>query len=198
MSTAVRSSRMTTQMLTTTAVLSAIAAILFYYEFGIPFFIFYKWDLSNLPVLLGTFSMGVPSGAIILFIKSLTGLLHSGTAGVGELADFIMGLAMVVPAGLIYQRRKTRKSALLGMALGSVAAVIASALTNAFLLIPLLMPPEAVVAIGQKLVPWVDDLFKFILVFTVPFNIIKWVVITLAAYLIYKPLSPLLHGSRRG
>lgn len=189
--------RMTTQQLTTTAVLAAIAAILFYIEFGIPFFIFYKWDLSNLPVLLGTFSMGAPSGIIILFIKSLTGLLHSGTGGVGELADFIMGLAMVLPASMLYQRHKCRQNALVGMVAGSVAATVAGALTNAFLLIPMLMPVETVVGVGQSIVPWVNNLFRFILVFTVPFNVIKWVVITALTYFIYKPLSPILHGMAR-
>jgi len=89
----------TTFNLTRMALLAAVSSILFLIE--IPIVAFYKLDLSNLPVLLGAFSMGTLPGLIILGIKSLIGLLHSSSAGVGELADFIMGAALVVPASLI-------------------------------------------------------------------------------------------------
>ena len=93
---------LTTRELTTIAILAAIAAVLFMVE--IPVVLFYKLDLSNLPVLLGTFSMGPVAGTLILLVKSVLGLLHSSSQGVGELADFLMGFAMVLPAGLIYRR----------------------------------------------------------------------------------------------
>ena len=99
-----RKSLLTTRELTTVAILAAISAVLFMIE--IPIVLFYKLDLSHLPVLLGAFSMGPVAGTMILLVKSILGLLHSSSQGVGELADFIMGFAMMLPAALIYQRNK--------------------------------------------------------------------------------------------
>ena len=108
-----KSKRLTTRQLTTIAILAAISAVLFMVE--IPVVLFYKLDFSNLPVLLGAFAMGPGPATLILLIKSLLGLLHTSSQGVGELADFLMGFAMILPAGLIYQRHKTRKGALIGL-----------------------------------------------------------------------------------
>jgi riboflavin transporter FmnP len=112
MSNAAKNKLLTTPNLARIAVLAAVASVLFLIEIplGMPF---YKLDLSNIPVLIGAFSMGPVAGVLILVLKSLIGLTHSSSAGVGELADFIMGLAMILPAGLIYQRNKTRRTALL-------------------------------------------------------------------------------------
>ena len=88
-----------TPYLTRMAILVAIASILFLVE--IPVVAFYKLDLSNIPVLLGAFSMGTVPGVIILALKSLIGLMHSSSAGVGELADFLMGAAFVIPAAKV-------------------------------------------------------------------------------------------------
>ena len=192
---------LTIREMSTIAILSAIAAVLFMLE--IPIVAFYKLDFSNLPVLLCTFAMGPFAGTICLFIKSALGLLHSTSQGVGELADFIMGLAMILPAGLIYRRSKSRKSALIGMIVGSLCATAAGVLTNLYLLIPFYgavynMPVEAILAMGQKVIPSLDSLWKFALCITAPFNLLKWCAISLLGYLMYKPLSPLLHGKRAG
>ena len=184
--------------MTTIAILAAIAAILFMIE--IPVVLFYKLDLSTLPVLLGAFSMGPWQGTLILLVKSALGLFHSSSQGVGELADFIMGFAMIFPAALVYQKMKKRKGAIIGMILGTVVATIAAVLSNLYIMIPFYstaygMPIEAIIGMGQKLIPAVDSELKFVMLITAPFNILKWVVISIVTGLIYKPLSPLLHGA---
>lgn len=193
---------LSTRDIATVAVLAAISAVLFMVE--IPVVLFYKLDLSNLPVLLGAFAMGPVQGTLILLVKSLLGLLHSSSQGVGELADFLMGLAMLLPAGLIYQRHKDRKGAILGMAVGTVVATLVGVLTNLYLMIPFYgaafgMPVEAIVAMGQSLIPAVDSELKFVFWITAPFNLLKWIIISVVTALIYKPLSPILHGrGKRG
>lgn len=172
-----RKKKLSVPALTRIAVLSALASILFMIE--VPIVSFYKLDFSNLPALLGGFSMGVGPGLTILALKSVLGLLHSGTGGVGELADLLMGAAMLLPAALIYQHDKSRKGAVIGMAVGTVAMILASALVNYALLFPLLTGSHPT--------------FDFILTVTAPFNLLKGVAISLVTYLIYKPLSPLLH-----
>ena len=195
-----RKSLLTTRELSTVAILAAIAAVLFMIE--IPVVLFYKLDLSSLPVLLGAFAMGPLPGTLILLVKALLGLLHSTSQGVGELADFIMGFAMLLPASLIYQKLKSRKGAIVGMVLGTIAATIVAVLTNMYLMIPFYgaaygMPVEAIVGMGQAIVPAVDSAWKFVLLITGPFNILKWVVISVLTAVVYKPLSPILHGRKK-
>lgn len=163
--------------LTRIAVLSALASILFMIE--VPIVSFYKLDFSNLPALLGGFSMGAGPGLAILALKSVLGLLHSSTGGVGELADLLMGAAMLLPAALIYRRHRSRRGAVIGMAVGTAAMILASALVNYLLLFPMLTGSHPT--------------FEFILTVTAPFNLLKGVAISVVTYLIYKPLSPLLH-----
>ena len=190
---------LTTRELTTIAILAAIAAVLFMVE--IPVVLFYKLDLSNLPVLLGTFSMGPAAGTLILLVKSVLGLLHSSSQGVGELADFLMGFAMVLPAGLIYRRNKTRRGAVLGMAAGAVAATVVGVLSNLYIMIPFYgaaygMPVDAIVGMGQALLPAVDSLWKFVLLITAPFNLLKGIALGVVTFLLYKHVSPFLHEKR--
>jgi len=189
------------QRLTLIAILAAIAIVLYTPPMQIPIVLFYKLDFSNIPVLLGTFAMGPLTGTIILLLKSSIGILFSSSLGVGELADFLMGLAMVLPAGLIYKRNKSRRKAILGMAIGSVAATAAGVLLNAFLLIPFYaavfnMPVDSIIAMGQGVVPVVDSVWKLVLMITAPFNVLKWAAISLVGGMIYKPLSPVLHGRK--
>ena len=195
-----KKSLLTTRVLATVAILAAIAAILFMIE--IPVVLFYKLDLSSLPVLLGAFAMGPLPGTMVLLVKALLGLLHSTSQGVGELADFIMGFAMMFPASVIYRRMKSRKGAIVGMVAGSVIATIVAILTNLFIMIPFYgkaygMPVEAIVSMGQAIVPFVDNQYKFVLLITGPFNVLKWVVISVVTAVIYKPLSPILHGRKK-
>ena len=200
MTTVNRKNLLTTRELSTIAILAAIAAVLFMIE--IPVVLFYKLDLSSLPVLLGAFAMGPLPGTLILLVKALLGLLHTTSQGVGELADFIMGFAMLLPASLIYRKIKSRKGAILGMVIGTVIATIVGVLTNMYLMIPFYgaaygMPVEAIVGMGQAIIPAVDSAWKFVLLITGPFNILKWAVISVLTAVIYKPLSPILHGRKK-
>ena len=190
-----------TGKLVTIAILAAVASILFILE--IPVVLFYKLDFSNLPVLLGTFSMGPVAGIVILAVKSLLGLLHTTSLGVGELADFLTGLAMVIPAGLFYRATKSRRGAILGMVVGGLCATLAGVLANVYLLIPFYgsafgMPVSEIISMGQALVPAIHTVWEFVLIITAPFNLFKWAAICVLGGLMYKPLSPLLHGTHTG
>ncbi len=184
-----------TPYLTRMAILVAVASILFLIE--IPVVAFYKLDLSNIPVLLGAFSMGPLAGVIILALKSVIGLLHSSSAGVGELADFLMGAAFVIPAALIYHRNKTRRTALIGMAVGTLCMVVAGVLSNKFIMLPFYMGAyhmdmDAILKFAN--VGGVDSEWKLLLLITGPFNLLKGVVLSIVTGVIYKPLSPILHA----
>lgn len=185
-------------VMTRIAILAAAASILFLLE--IPIVAFYKLDLSNIPVMLGAFSMGTVPGLIILGLKSAIGLLHSSSAGVGELADFIMGAALLIPASLIYHRNKSRKSALIGMVVGTLCTAVVGVLVNKFIMLPFYMGAfhmsmDAIVASAK--VGGIDSEWKLLLLITGPFNLLKGAVLSIVTFLIYKPLSPILHEKVR-
>ena len=194
-----RKSLLTTRDMATISVLGAIASVLFHFEIVVfPAIPFYKMDFSNLPVLLGTFAMGPIQGLLVLAVKALLGLLHSTSGGVGELADFLMGAAMLLPVGLVYKHKKSRKTALLGMLLGTICAIIAAMLANYFILLPFFgVTEEALVSMGSKLFPQVTNTVSFVIIVTGLFNLIKFLAISVVGFIIYKPLSPILHGRRK-
>ena len=121
-------------VMTRCGILAAMAVILYYIE--IPVVAFYKLDLSTLPAILAGFAMGPLSGVAVVVIKNLVHMLGTSTACVGEMADIIMSSCFIIPASLIYRRRKDRKSAVLSMAVGTVLMTIAGVLVNYFILIP--------------------------------------------------------------
>lgn len=186
-------------------ILSGIAFALMSVEFPLWFAPgFYKLDLSELPVLIGGFAMGPLAGVMIEFIKVLLYFfLHgSSTAGVGDLANFIVGCSLVVPAALIYRFRKTRKHAIFGLAAGTLAMTLAGSLMNVFLLLPLYsgvfhMPMDALIAMGTKVNPSITDLNSFVFYAVAPFNLLKGVLVSCLTVLIYKKVSPILHGTFR-
>lgn len=180
-------------------VLGAVAAILYAIP-GIPVIPpIYKLDFSTLPALLGGFSLGYVPGLIILLIKDLFGLFHSSSLGVGELADFLASAAMLLSAVAIYRRLHNRRGALLALGVGSLAMTAAGALVNYFILIPFYatamnMPVESIVSMIGRVIPAVNTLPRLIFLATVPFNLLKGVVLSLITFLLYKRLSPLLKG----
>ena len=198
MTSSANKSLLSVSVMTRIAILAAAASILFLLE--IPVVAFYKLDLSNIPVMLGAFSMGMVPGLIILGLKSLIGLLHSSSAGVGELADFIMGAALLIPASLIYHRKKTRRNALTGMVAGTLCTAVVGVLVNKWIMLPFYMGAfhmdmNGIIAAAK--VSFVDSEWKLLLLITGPFNLLKGAVLSVVTFLIYKPLSPILHAKLR-
>lgn len=174
----------TTNFLVKSAVLSAIAVILMYFEFPIlPAFPFLKIDLSDVPALIGGFALGPAAGLIIEAFKNVLIMLIKGTqsGGVGELANFIIGASFVFPAALIYHRRRTFKSALVSMLVAIVSMSFVGVLANYFILIPLYM----------KNMP-TDKLINYVIYGIIPFNMIKGAIISVSTLAIYKKVSPVI------
>ncbi len=183
-----------------TAVLSAAATVLMMLSFSVPFMpSFIKLDFSELPALIATFSMGPWSGVLVCLIKNLINLPMTTTGGVGELSNFLLGVCLVLPAGLVYRFRHTRGAALLASIFGSVMMGLVSLPINYYLTYPIygkILPLDTIIGMYQAILPSVDGLLMCLLVFNVPFTCLKGLLDTLITFLIYKPLSPLLHGKR--
>ena len=183
-----------------TAMLAAVSAVLMMLDFAMPIFpSFLKFDFSDLPALLGAFALGPLAGVFIELVKNLIHLLQTQTGGVGELANFLVGVALVLPAGFVYRFRKTRSGALLGMGAGVLTMAVAGGLANYFIVIPFyaqLMPLDAIIGMCSKIIPAVNSMETMILFTFVPFNLFKGVTVSLITYVVYKRLAPVLHGKR--
>ena len=149
--------RVNVRYLTVTAMLSAVAYILMFLDFSVPFMpAFIKMDLSELPALIGSFAMGPLCGVVVCLIKNVLHLFITTTGGVGELSNFILGVPFVLPAGLNYKHKKNRKSALIGSLVGAAFMGIFSIVSNYFLVYPVyynFMPEEVILAAYQAILP---------------------------------------------
>ena len=185
-----------------TAMLGAVATILMYLEFPIPMMPeFIKMDVSELPALIAGFAYGPVSGVVVCLIKNLIKLPSTSTAAVGELFNFVMGALFVGTAALVYKKIKSRKGAAIGSVLGAAVMAIVSVPYNYFIVYPAYvvfygMPLDAIVGMYQAINPGVDGLLACLLTFNLPFTFFKGLVDALICFLIYKPLSPILHGRR--
>lgn len=187
--------------MTVTAMLSAVAFILMFLDFSVPFMpSFIKMDLSELPALIGAFAMGPACGVIVCLIKNLLHLLITTTGGVGELSNFILGALFVLPAGFIYKRKKNRKRAVAGALTGATVMAVVSVFTNYFITYPfytMMMPMEAIIGMYQAILPSVDGLFECLIVFNMPFTFLKGILSVAVTFLIYKRISPILKGNHK-
>ena len=175
------------------AMLSAIAYLLWLPAFEIPMFLpWLKLDFSNVPVLLAGFAMGPAAGVATALIKALLHIPMGSSAGIGELADFLCALALMLPASLIMKHihgAGHRARAVGGMLLGVVLSVAVSVLANKYLLLPMygaLYGMEDLLALAEN--PAIDSVFTLLIYGVVPFNLVKGLVLTLVTGMLYKPL----------
>ena len=189
--------RISIRKITFISLLAAISWVLMLLDFPIPIFpTFLKFDLSDIPSLIASFSMGPMVGVVVQLIKNLLHLLVTHTAGVGELANFLIGVALVLPAGIVYKVNRTKNGALFGMLLGTLCTGIVGGFANYFILIPFyakMMPIESIISMCAKIIPSIDSLFKVVLLSIVPFNIFKGLIISAITFLLYKKLTPLIN-----
>lgn len=194
--------KMSVKMITQVGMLGAIAVVLMLFEIPLPFApSFYEIDFSEVPVLVGAFAMGPMAGVFIEFVKILLNLLNgTETAGVGEFANFLIGISFCLPASWIYRKMHSKKGAIIGLASGTIVMTIVGCFLNAYLLLPTYakafeMPIDALVGRGTSINANITDLFTFVVFAVVPFNLLKGVLVSLIVVLIYKKISPILkHG----
>lgn len=187
--------------ITVTAMLSAVAYVLMFIDFPIPFLIpsFIQMDISELPALIGAFSMGPMCGVLVCLIKNLLHLFITSTGGVGELSNFLLGVMFVLPAGIIYDRKKNKKSARNGALIGAVLMGLISIPVNYFLTYPIyynFMPEAVILEAYRAIIPSMKSILQCLICFNMPFTIVKGLFSVGLTMLIYKRISPILKGTR--
>ena len=172
-----------TRKLAVAGMLSAVATVLMFLDFSLPMLIpgFVKMDISELPALLASFSLGPAYGILVCFIKNLLNLVfHGSTGGLGELCNFLLGAAFVGVAGLIYKNHKTRKAAIWAAIAGSAVMALVSVPVNYFISYPvyaeLFGGLDKIIAAYQAIRPGTDGLLECLIVFNLPFTLVKGLV----------------------
>lgn len=184
--------------------LAAISTILMLFEFPLPFLApsFYELDFSEVPILIGAFALGPVAGVFAELVKILLNLMINGTdtAFVGEFGNFLLGCSFLLPAAWVYQRKKSRKNAVIGLILGAITMTVAAVFVNALLLLPTYskafgMPIEAFIKMGTAINPAIDGIWTFAFLAVAPFNILKGALVSFITMLLYKHISPILKSS---
>ncbi len=165
------------------ALLSAIAVVLMFLEIPMTPFPWLKIDLSEIPALMGGFAFGPLAGIVIIIMKNLLYVLLRGTSSgfVGQLANIIIGLTFILPPTIMYAKKKTKKTAIIGMIIGAITIQLGGIIANKYLLIPLYGGEEAVLG---------GNTFIYYIVFgLLPINGVKAVSASVVTYSLYKKLS---------
>lgn len=179
---------------------SAIAVILMIFEIPLPFAPnFYKIDLSEIPVLVCAFAIGPMAGVLAEFVKVILNVLFDGTttAFVGEFANFAVGASYIVPASIIYHFHKSKKSAVLGVFIGTISMTVFGSLFNAFYLLPAFsrlygIELDQLVAMGSAVNRGINSISTLVLFAVVPMNLLKGALVSAVTVLIYKKISIIL------
>ena len=191
-----------TRDLTLIAMLGAICCVLMHIDFPLPFMPpFMNFDLCGLVELMGGFAMGPLQAFFIILVKILLKLATEGTSSAftGELQNVLLSCAYVLPPVILYHRNKTKRTAMVGMATGTIFCSIVAVFTNLFIVIPFYMT-----LMGQEMGyfiqmcaeanPMVQNAATLAIFGIIPFNLIKCSINSLGAMVLYKRLSPILHG----
>ncbi|HCZ7614154.1 TPA: ECF transporter S component [Staphylococcus aureus] len=172
--------------LITISMLSAIAFVLTFIKFPIPFLPPYlTLDFSDVPSLLATFTFGPVAGIIVALVKNLLNYLFSMGDPVGPFANFLAGASFLLIAYAIYKNKRSTKSLITGLIISTIVMTIVLSILNYFVLLPLY-------GMIFNLADIVNNLKVIIVSGIIPFNIIKGIVISIVFILLYRRLANFL------
>ncbi len=196
-----KNAKVNLKFITKLSILTALATVLTFVEFPLPFCPpFYKVDFSSTVILTGSFALGPFAGVVITVLKNIIKIIIRGTttAFVGEYVDVIITVIYILPAAIIYHNSKSLKNAVIGMGVGIGAMAVCSAFINYYVFIPIYsrlagLPLDIIIQAGADVNSKITSLFTLIMWGTVPFNLVKGVLCSLLTFLLYKRVSKILH-----
>lgn len=186
-----------------TALLSSLAYVLAeFLSFKLPIMpSFLTFDFSDAPAMLASLTMGPVSGGFVCLIKNLLGCITSKTMCIGELSNFILGVSLIVPAGIIAHGRVKFSRAVIAGAVGAVVMAVMGFVSNFLLIYPLFgligWGTEAIIGMYQEILPSVDNLAQCLLIFNVPFTFVKGIIAAVFSIVLYKKLRPIFNSMYR-
>lgn len=174
--------------------LSSIAYLLMLLNFPLPWFpVFLKIDFSDIPALLAALIMGPIAGILVEFIKCILDYFFTGSdvgVPVGQLANFVAGVFLILPTYWIYQKMKTKKGLSIGLVSGTAVMALSMSVLNYYVFLPaytLFLNSPAMSS---------EEMRSFITVSILPFNVLKGVFVTIVFMLIFTRLQDWIQNQR--
>lgn len=196
--------RIDVRRLVFTALMAALSIVLSeVLKFKLPIMpSFMTFDFSDVPAMLASLTMGPVSGVSVCLIKNVFGCFTTSTGCVGELSNFILSAALVLPAGIITHKNDKISLAVIGSVVGSILMALISIASNYFLVFPAYskafgLPMDAIVGAYQKILPSVDSLMDCLVIFNMPFTFAKGGIAAIVSVVLYKKLRPIFNSLYR-
>lgn len=192
--------KMNIRQLSIISSLAAITVILYYFlKFKLPFFpSFLDIQISEVPAIIAGFIYGPTSGILIILIRFFLKVPSSMTAGVGEMADLIIGIIIVLITALIYKKHRTLKGALMASMIGIIVSVLVACLCNYLILIPAYMHFMGLsydtLAAMMAYIDGVNAnnfMTYYIFLAVIPFNLLRFLLVFIVVFLLYKNMHRL-------
>ncbi len=194
--TAKKSRTLDVRKLVFTALMAALSVILSeLLSFKVPVMpSFISFDFSDIPAVLAALTMGPVSGVAVCLIKNLEGLFTTMTGGVGELSNFLLSACLVLPIGLAAKKSHRYSVVILSCIGGAVLSGVVSVASNYFIVYPVytaIMPMEAIIGMYKAILPSVEGLLQCLVIFNMPFTMVKGLIAALLTVPLYKRLKPI-------
>ncbi len=181
-------------------IFSALSIVLYYLRIQasfIPFFpSFLKFQFSNVPAIMSGFILGPIGGCLVILTRTVINLIFTQSMFVGELADFIIGVIVVLTTSLYYKRHRTLKGGIISLVFGVIAWCFSGVISNTFILIPTYMKVYHLQpSYFMNLLSFVKNInennfmFYYNLIVVIPFNLMLSLMVSLVVMLIYKRTS---------
>lgn len=189
--------KLNTKQMALCGLMGGLCTVIMMFRFPLPFMPpFMEFDFAGLVEIIGGFTMGPVAAFAIILVKVMLKCLTQGTssAWTGELQNIILSCAYVLPAVLIYDRHKTKKTAVIGMIIGTVICAITAIFTNLYIIIPFYasfsgLTIDKIVAMCQAVNPLLDNKWSMAFLGILPFNLMKNGVLSVLAFAVYKKMS---------
>ncbi len=170
---------------------AALSYVLMLIHFPIKYLGFLELEFSDIPAIIAGLAYGPIVGVMIELIKNLIkAITASTTGGVGELANFVVSIAYIIPVALLYRSMKGKFKTVIAFGAGVIGMTIAGILINYFVTVPLYAKlfggMEAVVGAASATVPAIKGLGTVVILGITPFNIVKGLMISIIGYAVYK------------
>lgn len=162
---------------------------------------FLKFDIAEMPALFAGFFIGPLAGLEVIIVKLVLKIAIQGTetAFVGEMMNFVGSATFVLIAALIYKKDRTKKGAIISMAVSSITVSVVFIFLNAYVAFPMYsrlygMPMEAIIGMGSAVNPHITNMTTLMLFSVFPFNLVKHAFTDVITFLLYKRVGNVLRA----
>lgn len=192
-----KQSLFSTKQMVTISLLSTLAYVLMLIHLPFKFLGFLELEFSDVPAIIATLTYGAGAGVVVEFIKNMIKMVTaSTTGGVGEIANFIISIAYIIPLGFLFKRLQNKQKVILSFLGGMVGFLVAGIVVNYFITVPLYAKlfggMDTVVGVASATVPAIKNLATVVVLGITPFNFVKGILMSVAGYFVYKILFPII------